>query len=183
MYITINDVISEARIDLSYPIKGKESPEGTHFVEIAVVSMHSNNVQYWLQGPIEVLSKMGEKIVLNKEVYTDKELAAIIGQEMKSQIGDCDDVLRTSKLVNGMKMVISLNELDNSNNLEDGRPSNTLFTYYVTSPEYYMRFKPVTPQYKKLKNGMITSLTLKITDQNNNIITNGQGTTVVLHIK
>ena len=80
-------------------------------------------------------------------------------------------------------MVISLNELDNSDNLEDGRPSNTLFTYYVTSPEYYRHFEPRTPQYKKFKNGMITSLTLKITDQAGNIITNGPGTTVVLHIQ
>ena len=39
------------------------------------------------------------------------------------------------------------------------------------------------PIYKKLTNGEIVSLTLKITDQNNNIITNGPGTTVVLHIR
>ena len=97
---------------------------------------------------------------------------------------DCDvDVLRTSKLDNGTKLTISLNELDNSNNLEDGRPSNTLFTYYMTAPEYFMHFEPRTPQYKKLKNGTITSLTLKIMDQANNIITDGTGTTVVLHIK
>ena len=80
-------------------------------------------------------------------------------------------------------MVISLNELDNSDNLEDGRPSNTLFTYYATGPEYYTRFEPCTPRYKKLKNGMITSVTLKITDQANNIIADGLGTIVVLHIK
>ena len=80
-------------------------------------------------------------------------------------------------------MVISLKELDNSDNLEDGRPSNTLFTYYVTSPEHFMHFKPATPQSKTLKNGMITSLTLKISDQAGNIITDGPGMTVVLHIK
>ena len=80
-------------------------------------------------------------------------------------------------------MAISLNELDNSDNLKDGKPSNTLFTYYVTSPEYSTCFEKVIPQYKKLKNGTITSLTLKITDQAGNIITNGPGTTVVLHIK
>ena len=68
-------------------------------------------------------------------------------------------------------MVISLNELDNSDNLEDGRPSNTLFTYYVTSPEYYTHFKRRNLRYMKLKYGEIVSLTLKITDQNNNIIT------------
>ena len=175
MYITINDVIGEARIDLSYPIKGRE---------IAVVSIFSNNVQYWLQGTIEMLLKTGKKIALSKTVYTDKELNTLIGLELKSQMMDSrKDVPRTNKLEKVTKVVISLNELDNSDNLEDGRPSNTLFTYYVTGPEYSTRFKPVTPQYKTLKNGMITSLTLKITDQAGNIITNGPGTTVVLHIK
>ena len=61
MYITINDIIGEKTIDLSYPIKGKEAP-----VEAAVVSLLSNNVQYWLQVSTEVLLKMGKKIVLNK---------------------------------------------------------------------------------------------------------------------
>ena len=93
------------------------------------------------------------------------------------------DVLRTNKLEKVSKMVISLEELSNSDNLEDGRHSNTLFTYYVTSPEYYTRFEPRNPRYKALKYGEIVSLTLKITDQNNNIITNEPGTTVVLHIR
>ena len=120
MYSTINDIIGEKRIDLFYPISSGR--------EVAVVSMFSNNAQYWLLGPIEVLSITGKKIVLNKAVYTDKELNAQIGGQLKSQTGDRDDVLRTSKLVSGTKMTISLNELDNSNNLEDGKPSNTLFT-------------------------------------------------------
>ena len=82
-----------------------------------------------------------------------------------------------------MKMVISLKELNNSDNLEDGRPSNTLFTYYVTSPEYFTHFELSTPQYKVLKSGMITSLTLKIMDQADNIIGDGPRITIVLHIK
>ena len=94
-----------------------------------------------------------------------------------------EDILRTNKLEKVKKMVISLNELDNSDNLEDGRSSNALFTYYVTGSEYSMHFEPCTPQYKALKNGMITSLTLKITDRNNNIITDGPQVTVFLHIK
>ena len=153
-------------------------------VEIAVISMLSNDVQYWLQGSIEVLLKTGKKIVLNKGVYMDKELNSLIGTELKSQMLDSrNDVLRTNKLEKVMKMVISLNELDNSDNLEDGRPSNTLFMYYVIGPEYSTCFEPCTPQYKKLKSGMINSLSLKITDQAGNIITDGPGTTVVLHIQ
>ena len=107
----------------------------------------------------------------------------LIGTKLKSRIGDRDDLLRTSKLVNGTKMTISLKELDYSDNVEDGRPSNTLFTYYVTSPEYFMHFEPHTPQYKALKNDTITSLNLAITDQANNIITDGLQVTVVLHIR
>ena len=132
---------------------------------------------------MEVLLYTGKKIVLNKGVYMDKELNSLIGMELKSQMLDSrNDILRTNKLKKITKVVISLNELDNSDNLEDGRPSNILFTYYVTSPEYYTRFEPRNPRYKALKYGEIVSLTLKITDQNNNIITNGPGTTVVLHI-
>ena len=65
----------------------------------------------------------------------DKELDSLIGMELKSQMLDSrDDILRINKLVNDTKITItkvaiSLNELDNSDNLEDGRSSNTLFTY------------------------------------------------------
>ena len=146
--------------------------------------MLSDNVQYWLQGSIEVLLKMGKKIVLNKGVYMDKELNSLIGLELKSQMLDSrNDILKTNKLEEVMKMVISLKEIDNSDNLEDGTPSNTLFTYHVTGPEYSTHFEPRIPQYKKLKNGMINSLSLKIMDQAGNIITDGPGMTVALHIK
>ena len=124
MYITINDVIGEKTIDLSYPIYSKK--------EIAVVSMHSNNSQILLQKSMEVLLYTGKKIVLNKGVYMDKELDSLIGMELRSHMLDSrDDILKTSKLVNGTKITISLNELNNSDNLKDGKPSNTLFMYFL----------------------------------------------------
>ena len=79
-------------------------------------------------------------------------------------------------------MIINLDELNNSDNLEDGHPSNTLFTYHVTDNKDFRHFEPDIPQYKALKNGEFISLNLRITDQNNNIITNGPQVTVVLHI-
>ena len=63
MYITIDDVIGEKAIDLSYPIHPRK--------EIAVVSMHSSNSQILLHRSIEVLLKTGKKIVLNNGVYMD----------------------------------------------------------------------------------------------------------------
>ena len=176
MYITINDVIGEKMIDLSYPIQSKK--------EIAVVSMHIINSRILLHRSIEFLLKTGKKIVLNKGVYMDKELNSLIGTELKLQMLDSrNDIQRTNKVVNGTKITISLNVLNNSDNLEDGRPSNTLFTYFVTSSEYFTHFEPQSPQYKKLKNDTITSLTLAITDQSNDLITDGPEVTVVLHIR
>ena len=176
MYITINDVKGEKTIDLSYPIHSKK--------EIAVVIMHISNSQILLHRSIEFLLKTGKKIVLNIGVYTDKELNSLIGMELISQMLDSrNDIQRTNKLVNGTKITISLNELNNSDKLEDGRPSNTLFTYFVTSLEYFTHFEPQSQQYKNLKNDTVTSLTMVITDQNNDIITDGLEVTVVLHIQ
>ena len=59
---------------------------------------------------------------------------------------------------------------------------NSLLTYHVTSNEDFTRFEPQNPSTKKLKNGEFTSLNLRITDQNNNIITDGPQAIVVLHI-
>ena len=93
-----------------------------------------------------------------------------------------DQVTKTNKLKGITEMIINSDELNNSDNLKDGRPSNELLTYHVTDDKDFTRFEPQNPQYKKLKNGEFTSLTLRITDQNNNVITDGLQVTVVLHI-
>ena len=98
MYITINDVIGEKTIDLSYPIY-PNARRGKAKKEIAVVSMFSNNSQILVQKSMEVLLYTGKKIVLNEGVYMDKELDPLIGMELKSQMLDSrDDILRTNKL-------------------------------------------------------------------------------------
>ena len=112
MYIAINDITCKKTIDLSYPIQGKEAPEAPPSTEAVVVSMLSNNVQYWLQGSIKVLLKSGKKIMLNKGVYMDRELNSLIGLELKLQmLSSHNDVLRTNKLERVTKMVLSLDEL------------------------------------------------------------------------
>ena len=114
--------------------------------------MLSDNVQYWLQGSIEVLLKTGKKIALNKGVYTDKELNSLIGTELRVQMIDSqEDVLRTNKLEKVMKFTISLNKLDNSDNLEDGIPINTLFTYYVTGLNILCVSNPAPLNIRNLK--------------------------------
>ena len=179
MCITINDIKGEKTIYLSYSIR---STTGWG-KEIAVISMLSENTQYEMTKLLKL--KLAEKEVLSK-TYTSRELNAFVeGKHIISNLDNDPQIIKTNILAKVTNMIFKLDELDNTNNLEDGKPSNTLFTYYMPGSEDFTCFEPMTPRCKKLKNGEIVSLTLRITDQPGNIITNGPGTTVyvVLHIR
>ena len=62
-----------------------------------------------------------------------------------------DQVTKMNKLKGITEITLNLDELNNSDNLKDGRPSNELLTYYVTDDKDFMCFEPQTPQYRKLK--------------------------------
>ena len=124
------------------------------------------------------------KKMIPSGTYAGRKLLSMLeGMVELNQFEVDDQVIKKKKLKGITEITLNLDELNNSNNLKDGRPSNKLLTYYVTSNEDFMRFKPQTPQYKKLKNREFNSLNLRITDQNNNIITDGLQVTVVLHIR
>ena len=124
------------------------------------------------------------KKMIPSGTYASRELLSIVeGMVELNQFVVDDQVIKKNKLKGITVMILDLDELDNSDNLKDGRPSNELLTYHVTSNEDFTHFEPLTPRNKALKNDMITSLTLKITDQNNNVITDGPQVTVVLHIR
>ena len=179
MYITINNVQGEKRIDLSYSIQNFDSGK-----EIAVIRMLSDNVKYEILKLHLVMDPISDvKKTISRGTYAGRQLLSIVeGIVELSQFEIDDQVTKTNKLKGIMEMIINLDELNNSVNLKDGRPSNELLTYHVTSNEDFMRFEPQNPQYKKLKNGEFTSLNLRITDQNNNVITDGLQVTAVLHI-
>ena len=52
-------------------------------------------------------------------------------------------------------MIFNLNKLHYSGNLKDGKPSDALFTYYVSSSKDFTHFEPQTPHYKKLKGSQL----------------------------
>ena len=82
-----------------------------------------------------------------------------------------------------MEMAFRFDELDNTDNLEDGRLNNTLLTYHVTVSEEFMHLESVAPQYKRLKNMEFASQTLRIMDQKNNIMTDSLEVTALLHMR
>ena len=169
----------EKRIDLSYSIQNFDSCK-----EIAVIRMLSYNVKCEILKLRAVMDPISDtKKMIPKGTYAGRELLFITEGIIELNQFEVDDqVIKKNNLKSITEITLNLDELNNSDNLKDGRPSNELLTYYVTSNEDFTCFKPQTPQYRKLKNGEFTSLTFRITDQNNNIITNGPQVTLVLHI-
>ena len=146
--------------------------------------MFSNNIQYKVLKLRSVMDPISDtKKTIPSGSYAGRQLLSIVeGMVELNQFEIDDEVTKTNKLKGITEMIINLDELNNSVNLKDGRPSNELLTYHVTDDKDFMHFEPQNPQYKKLKNGEFTSLNLRITDQNNNVITDGPQVTVVLHI-
>ena len=180
MYITINNIKGEKTIDLSYSIQNFDSDK-----EIAVIRMLSDNVKYEILKLHSIMDPISDsKKLIPKGTYPGRELLSMLeGIIELSQFEVDGQVTKTNKLKGITEITLNLDELNNSDNLKDGRPSNNLLTYNVTSNEDFTCFETQTPQYRKLKNGEFTSLNLRIMDRNNNVITDGPQVTVVLHIR
>ena len=146
--------------------------------------MLSNNVQYQLLKLHSVMDPISNaKNMIPSGTYAGSELISMLeGIVELNQFVVNDQVTKMNKLKGITEITPNLDELNNNNNLKDGRPSNELLTYHVTDDKDFTCFEPQTPQYRKLKNGEFTSLNLIIMDQNNNVITDGLQVTVVLHI-
>ena len=114
------------------------------------------------------------KRLIPSGTYASRKLLSMLEGIIELNQFEVDDqVTKMNKLKGITEITLNLDELNNSDNLKDRRPSNSLLTYYVTDDKDFMRFEPQNPQYKKLKIGEFNSLNLRITDQNNNVITNG----------
>ena len=146
--------------------------------------MLSDNVKYEILKLRSVMDPISDaKKLIPSGTYASRELLSMLEGIIELNQFEVDDqVTKTNKLKGITELTLNLDELNNSNNLKDGRPSNKLLTYHMTDDKDFTHFEPQNPQYKELKNGEFTSLNLRIADQNNNVITDGLQVTVVLHI-
>ena len=147
--------------------------------------MLSDNVLYQILKLHSVMDPISDtEKLIPSGTYAGRELVSMLEGMFESNQFEVDDqVNKTNKLKGITEITLNLDELNDSNNLKYGRPSNELLTYHVTDDKDFTRFEPQTPQYRKLKNGEFTSLNMRIADHNNNAITDGLQVTVVLHIR
>ena len=159
MYITINDIKGEKRIDLSYSIDPDK--------EITVIIMLSDNIQYNILKLRSVMDPISDrKKMILSGTYASRQLLYILEGIIELNQFEVDDqVTKMNKLKGITEITFNLDELNNSDNLNYERPSNSLLTYYITDDKDFTHFEPQNPQCKKLKNGELTSLILRITDK------------------
>ena len=100
MYITINNIIGEKTIDLSYPIQNFDSSK-----EVAVVSMFSDNIQYKVTETFNLkLIDNSEKQISNGS-YTKREIDAIVGRKhLLVDLSNDFRIIKTKKLAKVIDM-------------------------------------------------------------------------------
>ena len=135
IHITINNIKGEKRIDSEK--------------EIAVIIMLSDNIQYKVLKLRSIMDSDSKKLIPSG-TYASRELLSILGGMVELNIFLVDDQV-TNKLKGITEMIINLDELNNSVNLKDGRPSNTLFTYHVTDNEDFTCSNPKPHSTRNLK--------------------------------
>ena len=112
MYITITDIVRKKRINLPYVIQNLDSSK-----EFAVVSMFSNNTQYKMKEPLKVLPITNKEKQLLEGVFTGRELNTSAGRTLITTPPNANDnTIKTNKLACLLEMVLSLDELDNTDN-------------------------------------------------------------------
>ena len=128
MYITIDNIKGNKRIDLSYSIQNFDSGK-----EIAVIRMLSNNVQYEILKLRAVMDPISNtKKLISSGTYAGRELLSMLEGIIELNQFEVDDqVTKMNKLKGITEITLNLDELNNSDNLKDGRPSNELLVYYL----------------------------------------------------
>ena len=118
MYITINDIKGEKRINLSYPIHSLNTIK-----EITVIRMLTDNIQYEIIKPRTIMDPISDtKRLIPSRTYAGRELLSVLEGMVELAHFEADDqVIKKSKLRGITDMILNLNEHDNSDNFEDGR--------------------------------------------------------------
>ena len=148
MYITINSIKGEKRIDLAYSVQNFDSDKErleARSAEIAVIRMLSDNVQYKILKLRAVMDPISNaKKMIPSGTYAGRELISMLeGIVELNQFEVDDQVIKKNKLKGITEITLNLDELNNSDNLKDGRPSNELLTYHVTDDKILRVSNPI----------------------------------------
>ena len=108
--------------------------------------MLSDNVQYQILKLCSVMDPISDtKKLIPSGTYAGRELLSMLDGIIElNQFKVDDQVTKSNKLKGITEITLNLDELNNSDNLKDGRPSNELLTYHMTDDKDFTHFEPQT---------------------------------------
>ena len=110
MYITINDIIGEKTINLSYPIRSGK--------EVAVITILSDNIQYEIVKTqiIDYIPTGNKKI--SGGTYAGRKLISMLEGVIEPTQTENDERVTKMNMLKGLtEMTLNLGKLDNTDNL------------------------------------------------------------------
>ena len=115
--------------------------------------MLSDNVKYEILKLRAVMDPISDaKKTIPSGTYAGRELISMLeGMVELNQFEVDDQVTKTNKLKGITEITLNLDELNNSDNLKDGRPSNELLTYHMTDDKDVMHSNPKLHNIGNLK--------------------------------
>ena len=123
MYIRITESVGKKRIDLAYLIQDRE---------VAIVSMFSDIIQYEFTEPWTIELELGNKQTMAGTYMRREFIDLIEGRIELTRFNKHPRINRTDKFAGITKMAFSLDEFNNTDNLEDESLSNILLRYHMT---------------------------------------------------
>ena len=115
--------------------------------------MLSDNVKYEILKLRAVMDPISNtRKMIPNGTYAGRELLSIVeGMVELNQFVVDDQVIKENKLKGITEITLNLDELSNSDNLKEGHPSNTLFTYHVDAHKVLHVWKPTPHSTRNLK--------------------------------
>ena len=117
--------MAKKRINLAYLVQNLDSSR-----VVAIVSMFSDNVQYRIKEPLNVLQITNEEKQLTKGTFRGRGLKVLIRRKViTTPLDNNENIVKMNKfflLAGSTEMVPTLDELNNTDNLEDGKLSNVI---------------------------------------------------------
>ena len=199
MYITADNIKNE--ISLEYPIDNRNGNKKVGLIRAYFVYSFYN-----VEKDEKIYLKNGSPLLVKRGCYTIKEIEKVFSGKIKYDSLTGKSVIdptisRFSPYMNKIlgisndnyidtllsKKMFSfkINKLSTTDNILNGKPSDTLFTGYLNqdiSSGDIVYFEPANIQYKKLVNGVIDQLKVSLVNGDGNEILSNFKISIVLHI-
>ena len=199
MYITADNIKNE--ILFYYPIDNRFGDK-----KIGLIRAYFIFSFYNVEQDEKIHLKNGETLKVKRGRYTMKDIEKVSSGKVKydsltgksvinasiSQFGPYMNKILGISNGNFIDMLLSkkmfsfkINKLSTTDNIFNGKPSDSLFTGYLNKDMSFgdiIYFEPNNIQYKKLVNGVIDQLKVLLVDGDGNKILSNFKISIVLHI-